>query len=123
MNFEILTTSYFKASAKKMAKRYRSFASDLERLLNDLTNNPYQGAELTPGIRKIRMRITSKGKGSSGGARVITLTYATSDDSGHIYLLLLYDKSDSESVKINVVRSIVSELGLDLNKMNKEGKL
>jgi hypothetical protein len=69
------------------------------------------------------MRITSKGKGSSGGARVITLTYATSDDSGHIYLLLLYDKSDSESVKINVVRSIVSELGLDLNKMNKEGKL
>ena len=30
-----------------------------------------QGDELSPGIRKIRLAIVSKGKGKSGGARVM----------------------------------------------------
>ena len=124
MNFEILTSSYFDAEAKKLHKRHRSFVDDLEDFQKDLLKNPYQGTELTPGIRKIRMAIGSKGRGKSGGARVITLTYAVSEDDGTIILLLIYDKADTSNVKTSVVKQIVKEeFGLDLDLLQKSGNL
>ena len=39
--------------------------------LDSLQKSPYQGVELCPGIRKIRMAIASKGRGKAGSARVI----------------------------------------------------
>lgn len=123
MNFEIRTSSYFEVEAKRLAKRHRSFADDLESFQNELLKYPYQGIELTPGIRKIRMAIASKGRGSSGGARVITLTYTISEKTGAIILLLLYDKADASSVKVGVVKKIVKEIGLDLDALQKTGQL
>ena len=63
MKFEILTSSYFDAEAKRLAKRYRSFVADLLAFQKSILENPYQGVELTTGIRKIRMPIASKGRG------------------------------------------------------------
>ena len=76
-----------------------------------------------PGVRKIRMSITSKERGKSGGARVITFTYAVSDKTGVILLLLVYDKSDASSVKNNVLKAILKDLGFNLNQLQLEGKL
>ena len=50
----------------------RRFAM-IKLLLEMLRKNPMAGADLGDGIRKVRMAITSKGKGKSGGARVIIL--------------------------------------------------
>ncbi len=123
MNFEIQTSSYFDTEAKRLTKRHRSFVDDLVTFQNELLKNPYQGTELTPGIRKIRMTISSKGRGSSGGARVITLTYAISEEEGAIILLLLYDKADASSVKVSIIKKIAKEIGFDLDNLQKTGKL
>lgn len=123
MSFEIQTTSYFDTEAKRLAKRHRSFIDDLEDFQKNLLNNPYQGTELSPGIRKIRLTIDSKGRGKSGGARVITFTYLVDEKDGVVILLLLYDKTDASSIKINIVRKIIKDLGLDLEKLQSEGKL
>lgn len=112
MKYEILVSSYFKAEVKRLAKRYESFADDLESLEKSLLKNPLQGTELSPGIRKIRMSIKSKSKGRSGGARVITFTYSNTEEIGKIVLLLLYDKSDSSGVNVSIVKKIVKELEL-----------
>ena len=85
--------------------------------------NPYQGTELSPGIRKIRFTIDSKGRGKSGGARVITFTYLVNEKDGVVILLLLYDKADASSIRMNVVRKIIKDLGLDLAKLQLEGSL
>lgn len=61
--------------------------SDLENLIISLEENPMQGDELSPGIRKIRMAITSKGRGKSGGARVITYTIVIAENEGSVYLI------------------------------------
>ena len=114
MNFEIQTSSYFDAEAKRLAKRHRSFIEDLVAFQTSILNNPYQGTELAPGIRKIRMTIASKGRGSAGGARVITLTYAVSETNGVVILLLLYDKADASSVNVSIVKQIIKDLGFDL---------
>ena len=108
MNFEIQTSSYFDAEAKRLAKRHRSFIDDLQDFQKSILANPFQGTELSPGIRKIRLTIDSKGRGKSGGARVITFTY-------------LVDEKDG--VEMNVVRKIIKDIGLDLEKLQTEGKL
>ena len=36
---------------------------------------------------------------------------------------LLYDKADASSIKMNVVRQIIKDLGLDLQALQSEGKL
>ncbi len=123
MNFEIQTTNYFDAEAKRLAKRHRSFIDDLKDFQESLLANPYQGTELSPGIRKIRMAIGSKGRGKSGGARVITLTYLVNAQDGVVILLLIYDKADASNIKKNVVHKIVEGLGLDIEKLRGEGSL
>ena len=123
MSFEIQTTSSFDAEAKRLAKRHRSFIDDLQDFQKSLLANPYQGTELSPGIRKIRLTIDSKGRGKSGGARVITFTYLVDEKDGVVILLLLYDKADASSIKINVVRRTIKDLGLNFEKLQSEGKL
>lgn len=123
MNFEIQTTNYFDAEAKRLAKRHRSFIDDLKDFQESLLANPYQGTELSPGIRKIRMAIGSKGRGKSGGTRVITLTYLVNAQDGVVILLLIYDKADASNIKKNVVHKIVEDLGLDIEKLRGEGCL
>lgn len=110
MNFEIETTNRFERSAKALAKRHRSLKKDLLLLIESLEKNPEQGDELTPGIRKIRMAITSKGRGKSGGARVITLTSYTSPISGKVYLLDIYDKSDFSTIDVAVIAAEFASL-------------
>ena len=48
---------------KHLAKKYKSIADDLEVLRDELKQNPYAGADLGGGARKVRMSIRSKGKG------------------------------------------------------------
>ncbi len=123
MNFKIQTTSYFDAEAKRLGKRYRSFVDDLKSFRDSITEDPFQGTEIMPGIRKVRMSIETKGRGKSGGARVITFTYLVSEESGNVILLLLYDKADASSVKSNVVKKIVKDLGFNMDQMKREGVL
>ena len=74
----------------------------------------FQGTELTPGIRKIRMPIASKGRGKSGGARVITANAIIAEHEGRIALLTIYDKEDASTVKLNVIKQMARELGFDV---------
>ena len=69
-----------------------------------------QGVELCPGIRKIRMAITSKGRGKSGGARVITYTLLLAENEGRVYLIDIYDKADYSTVDVTAIQKIVNEL-------------
>ncbi len=112
MSFEIITTAYAKVGIKKLSKRYKGFDEDIKAFRDGLKANPLQGTELAPGIRKIRMAVTAKGRGKSGGARVITFNALVTEQEGTIYLLLIYDKADTSNVKINVVKKIIQEMGL-----------
>lgn len=114
MSYEIQTTKDFERSLKKLSKRYRSLYEDYGKFLDSLQDNPFQGAELYPNIRKIRMAIASKGKGKAGSARVITANAIVAEQQGSIALLTLYDKSDAVTVDINIVKQMAKELGFDI---------
>lgn len=113
MSYSIKVSSSFAKEAKRLAKKYPSFKKDYEIFLESLQENPLQGDELTPGIRKIRMAIKSKGKGKSGGARVITYNVIAEQHNGIIALLLIYDKSDFSTVDASVAKQIVHDEGYE----------
>lgn len=113
-NITISVSDDFAKEAKRLAKKYPRFKQDYKDFLVSIKNNPLQGDEITKNIRKIRMAIKAKGKGKSGGARVITFNILTDIENGQVVFLLLYDKEDASTVKVNVVKQLVRDMGFDL---------
>ena len=113
-NITVSVSDDFAKEAKRLAKKYPSFKQDYKDFLDSIKENPLQGDEITKNIRKIRMAIKAKGKGKSGGARVITFNVLTDVENGHVIFLLLYDKEDASTVKVNVVKQLVREMGFDI---------
>lgn len=113
-NITVSVSDDFAKEAKRLAKKYPSFKQDYKEFLESIKDNPLQGDEITKNIRKIRMAIKAKGKGKSGGARVITFTILTDVENGQVVLLLLYDKEDASTVKVNVVKQLVRDMGFDI---------
>ncbi|HEY1870772.1 MAG TPA: type II toxin-antitoxin system RelE/ParE family toxin [Chitinophagaceae bacterium] len=91
MSYNIRTTAPFEKQAKKLAKKYPSLKNDLLLLIESLEINPAQGTSLGNNFYKIRLAITSKAKGKSGGARVITFVKVINET---VFLASIYDKSE-----------------------------
>ena len=69
MNYTVKLYDTFKKQFKRLYKRYRSLEADTDLLVESLLQNPYQGADLGRGLRKVRMTISAKGKGKSGKSK------------------------------------------------------
>lgn len=104
---KVIATKSFIRSAKPIAKKYRSFNADYQNLVDELSRNPDMGIDLGGGFRKVRMAISSKSKGKSGGSRVITLSMLEKNDC--LYLIYAYDKSDYDNVEMTVIKKIADE--------------
>ena len=91
----IIPTKQFAKDLKELGKKHASITADLRLLQNELLANPTKGTPLGNNRYKIRLKISSKGQGKSGGARVITYIKVSDDE---LWLLTMYDKSDIENV-------------------------
>ena len=60
---EIIAQNSFRKEIKRLKKKYRTIAQDFAKLLGELEKNPYAGADLGKGVRKVRMAVSAKGKG------------------------------------------------------------
>ena len=103
----VRTSADFRAAFKRLKKRHKSLQQDFEKLLLSLLQNPLQGVELDGGVRKVRLAITSKGRGKSGGARVIIRVRIVSDE---LQLLYIYDKADYENVSDAFLRDVMKRM-------------
>ncbi len=92
MSFNIIPTPPFEKELKQLAKKYPSIKKDIAALVGRLLQEPKTGTPLGNNCYKIRMAITSKGQGKSGGARIITLVQVIETT---IFLLSIYDKADN----------------------------
>jgi mRNA-degrading endonuclease RelE of RelBE toxin-antitoxin system len=95
MSYNVFTIAPFDRQLKRLFKKYPSLKQDFNDFLDDLEKNPIQGNDLGRNCFKVRFKISSKNKGKSGGARVITNVLVTKET---IYLLTIYDKSDQETL-------------------------
>ena len=109
MSYNVIATPDFKKLVKKLARKYPSLRGDLTKLIKTLADNPTVGTSLGHGLYKIRLAITSKGKGKSGGARVITFLLTPEKE---VYLVYLYDKGQLDSISKEQVLVLLNKAGL-----------
>jgi len=105
MNYKVIPVDKFKKEAKRLIKKYPSLKLELTELAKSLSIKPTQGNALGSDAYKIRVPIKSKGKGKSGGARLITYVVTPQKE---IYLLTIYDKAEFESIDDKTLRRIIA---------------
>jgi hypothetical protein len=96
MNYKVLTIPPFDKQFKRLVKKYPSLKPELSHLIKELKAEPSRGISLGNDCYKIRLAIASKGKGKSGGARVITY-FVIAESS--VFLLSIYDKSQQSDIE------------------------
>ncbi len=77
MSYKIIAISNFRKEAKKLYKKYPSLKGELFELGKELSIQPALGTPLGNNCYKIRTAISSKGRGKSGGGRVICYVHVT----------------------------------------------
>ncbi len=95
MSYSVITIPPFDRQLKRLSKKYSSLKEEFLELIISLEQNPEQGIKLGNNCFKIRIAIASKGKGKSGGARIITNIVI---EDTIVYLLSIYDKSERETL-------------------------
>lgn len=105
---QIQYTEDFKSAYKHLKKKYSSFEKDFLALQRSLVQNPDQGTPISLGLLKIRMAITSKSKGKSGGARVIIQVRKVQDN---LLFLFVYDKNEIANVDDRYLKTLLKKLG------------
>ena len=100
---------HFKRQSKRLLKKYKSLTTDLKELRESLLEIPDQGINLGGGLYKIRLASASKGKGKSGGFRVVTYYIEQVGDEEIIYLVTIYDKSEEDNILKDDLLAIVND--------------
>jgi mRNA-degrading endonuclease RelE of RelBE toxin-antitoxin system len=109
MNVTFNISPEFERNFKRLFKKYPSLIDDVDNLKKELTDNPLQGTDLGNHVRKVRMAIASKGKGKSGGSRILTYNIATTAEGNmEITLLTIYDKGEISNVTDAYIKWLVS---------------
>ena len=90
-----------------MAKKYKSLASDLASVIDELIENPTLGTPIGKDCYKLRIAIASKGKGKSGGARMITYVRIVKQT---VFLMDIYDKSEQANISDKELQMLIDIL-------------
>lgn len=106
MNYKIVLSENFTKEAKKLSKKYPSLKSDLTALFKELEKNPTIGTSLGNDIYKIRLAITSKNKGKSGGARVLSFVKVIQST---VLLFSIYNKGDVNTISDTEIKELIKE--------------
>jgi hypothetical protein len=78
-------------------------------LVDSLKEEPKQGQAPGKDCYKIRLAITSKGKGKSGGSRIISCVKIVSES---VYLLSIFDKGEKEKISDKELDKLLKVAGL-----------
>lgn len=104
MNYSVELSENFKKEAKRLIKKYPSLKQELAVLFEELESHPEKGTSLGNNIYKIRLAISSKGKGKSGGARIITYVAVLEEV---VLLLSIYNKREKDSMSNQEILDIL----------------
>lgn len=107
MSYNIVAVPTFKKELKRLAKKYHSLKTDLAILFESLEKNPEQGTFLGKNCYKIRLSISSKNKGKSGGDRIITNIVIAEET---VFLLSIYDKSEKDNLTDKELEDLISSI-------------
>lgn len=109
MSYNVETIPNFSRKLKRLAKKYPSLKQEVAELGESLVEDPMQGTPIGKDCYKIRLSIKSKGKGKSGGARLVTCVIAVDE---RVLLLSIYDKSEQADIPDKFLDQLLTDAGL-----------
>lgn len=107
MSFNVIATELFERKLKRLAKKHRSLKTDLLEVFKQLADNPTIGTPIGKECFKIRVAISSKDKGKSSGARIITYIRVVSQN---VFLIDIYDKSEQANISDKELQLLIEVL-------------
>lgn len=107
MSFEVKIIAVFERQAKRLIKKFPSLKKEIKELVDQLKVEPEKGTPIGHDCYKIRIAIASKGRGKSGGGRIITHVYFTENE---LYLLAIYDKSEIDNLADKDILALVQQI-------------
>ena len=107
MKYNVLTIPPFDRQLKRLVRKYPSLKAEYTALIEELRVTPQNGISLGNNCFKIRLAIASKGRGKSGGTRVITHFYIEHET---VFLLAIYDKSEQADISDKELKELLSEI-------------
>jgi len=116
MNCKIIAVENFKRETKRLVKKYVSLKDELFQLEKELLRNPRYGTPLGKDVYKIRLAVKSKGRGKSGGMRVITrvveiqIRVIGKSQQTDVYLLSIYDKAEQADISDKKLKDLINDL-------------
>ena len=123
MSYRIVAVPSFSRDAKRLNKKYASLKVELQTLQDELLQNPRMGTLIRENTYKIRLAVKSKGKGKSGGLRVITHLFEVEiqvaenekERNTTIVLVAIYDKSEMDNLPDKELRELIDDIEDELN--------
>jgi mRNA-degrading endonuclease RelE of RelBE toxin-antitoxin system len=120
MKVIVRVSKSFKRQAKPLLKKFSSLTKELIQLEEELKENPHLGKPIGHDSYKIRLAVKSKGKGKSGGLRVISHLdteivglIEAKEDYIIVNLISIYDKSETASISDKELRDLIIGLQKD----------
>lgn len=105
---EVLFTSEFKRSLRRLAKRYRSIRKDVEPVVDRLASGETPGDRVQGTghtVYKVRIPNSDAQRGKSGGYRVLYYVETTE----RVILVTIYSKSDQGDISASTLREIIAQ--------------
>lgn len=117
MKVIVRVSKSFTRQAKPLLKKFSSLKRELIQLEDQLIDNPRLGKPLGQDSYKIRLAVKSKGKGKSGGLRIVSHIdteviglIEPANDNIIVNLISIYDKSETASISDKELRDLITGL-------------
>ncbi len=107
---KVFTIPEFDKSLKRLSKKFPSLKDEFLDFIEKTENENVQGISLGNDFYKARISVQSKGKGKSGGLRIISykeIIYML--DITEIILIAIYDKSEVSSVERKYLDKLINK--------------
>ena len=104
MSYSVILSGNFKKEAKRLVRKYPSLKNELTALGEALAENPTLGIPLGNDVFKIRLAVASKGRGKSGGARVISYVQFVDET---VLLLSIYNKGEKDTISDQEIQRLL----------------
>jgi len=119
MNNSVSYSFEFKNNLKPLAKKYFTLKESIKILEEKLIEDPYLGEFYGEKIYKVRLSDESKGKGKSGGFRIMYYLLNETKQGIEILMLTIFDKSEISTIKRKAAVSLKNYI---LEKMGRKNK-
>ena len=107
---KVYTIPEFDRSLVRLSKKYKSLKAEYLEFIEKVENDGVQGTPLGNGIFKARFAVKSKGKGKSGGLRIISYNDVIIALDGEVVLLIdIYDKNEFSTVDKKILQKRIAD--------------